>query len=186
MPKNYNPTKPHHVAKHHGFKTLKELSEYLGESVQTLNNWFKNERRRFDLIVMGAAYERVKTEDEKWYINKNAEKIYYGEDFSIFGTGIKLEGKFIINAYYENYRNEGEYFELKIENGKCYIRPVLNSFKEVDKFLAFKLLNEIRITKENYMDDEIRFNCYASYDEFWNRYYNFNSGDSENFRCTSA
>lgn len=36
-----------------------ELSEISGESVQTLNNWHKNEPRRFELILKGALFEKT-------------------------------------------------------------------------------------------------------------------------------
>ena len=41
---------------------LSEFSEYTGESTQTLNNWFNNYPRRFNLLVKGVAFE--KTQDE--------------------------------------------------------------------------------------------------------------------------
>ncbi len=51
--------KPSRAAKTAGFDSLNELSEITGESVQTLNNWYKNNTRRFALIVKGAQVERL-------------------------------------------------------------------------------------------------------------------------------
>ena len=39
--------KPHQICKKAGLKSLAELAEKSGESVQTLNNWSKNKPRRF-------------------------------------------------------------------------------------------------------------------------------------------
>ena len=50
--------KPSEKAKSAGLKSLAELAEISGESVQTLNNWFKNEPRRFELILKGAIAEK--------------------------------------------------------------------------------------------------------------------------------
>ncbi len=50
--------KPSEKAKSAGLKSLAELAEISGESVQTLNNWFKNEPRRFELILKGAVSEK--------------------------------------------------------------------------------------------------------------------------------
>ena len=50
--------KPSEKAKSAGLKSLAELAEISGESVQTLNNWFKNEPRRFELILKGALVEK--------------------------------------------------------------------------------------------------------------------------------
>ena len=50
--------KPSEKSKSAGLKSLAELSEISGESVQTLNNWFKNEPRRFGLILKGAVAEK--------------------------------------------------------------------------------------------------------------------------------
>ncbi len=51
--------KPSIAAKLAGFDSLNELAEVTGESVQTLNNWYKNNSRRFSLIVKGAQTERL-------------------------------------------------------------------------------------------------------------------------------
>lgn len=51
--------KPSEAAKRAGLKSLAELSNISGESVQTLNNWFKNEPRRFELILKGAVLEKI-------------------------------------------------------------------------------------------------------------------------------
>lgn len=51
--------KPSESAKLAGLKSLAEMAEISGESVQTLNNWFKNEPRRFDLVLKGAVFEKT-------------------------------------------------------------------------------------------------------------------------------
>lgn len=51
--------KPSRAAKIAGFESLNELAEITGESVQTLNNWYKNNPRRFALVVKGAQTERL-------------------------------------------------------------------------------------------------------------------------------
>lgn len=51
--------KPSEAAKLAGLKSLAELAEISGESVQTLNNWFKNESRRFELVLKGAVLEKT-------------------------------------------------------------------------------------------------------------------------------
>lgn len=51
--------KPSEVCKAAGLKSLAELSEISSESVQTLNNWYKNEPRRFELVLKGALFERA-------------------------------------------------------------------------------------------------------------------------------
>jgi len=50
--------KPSEVCKSAGLKSLAELSEFSGESVQTLNNWFKSEPRRFELVLKGVLFEQ--------------------------------------------------------------------------------------------------------------------------------
>ena len=51
--------KPSEIVKLSGLKSLSELAEISGESVQTLNNWFKNQPRRFELVLKGAVFERT-------------------------------------------------------------------------------------------------------------------------------
>ena len=51
--------KPSESAKLAGLKSLAEMAEISGESVQTLNNWFKNEPRRFELVLKGAVFEKT-------------------------------------------------------------------------------------------------------------------------------
>lgn len=50
--------KPSEKAKAAGLKSLAELAEISGESVQTLNNWHKNKPRLFELVLKGAIAER--------------------------------------------------------------------------------------------------------------------------------
>ena len=52
-------TKPSEQCKAAGLKSLAELSEISGESTQTLNNWFKNEPRRFELILKAVLFEQT-------------------------------------------------------------------------------------------------------------------------------
>ena len=47
------------AAKQAGLKSLKSLCEISGESPQTLNNWFNNEPRRFELVLKGAIFEQT-------------------------------------------------------------------------------------------------------------------------------
>ena len=51
--------KPSHAARIAGFDSLNELAEITTESVQTLNNWYKNNPRRFSLVVKGAQVEKL-------------------------------------------------------------------------------------------------------------------------------
>ena len=51
--------KPSEVCKSVGLKSLAELSAFSGESVQTLNNWYKNYPRRFELILKGVMFEKA-------------------------------------------------------------------------------------------------------------------------------
>ncbi|NOY72178.1 MAG: hypothetical protein GXP14_07340 [Gammaproteobacteria bacterium] len=46
--------KPSEKCKASGLKSLSELSEISGTSVQTLNNWHKNKPILFDLVLRGA------------------------------------------------------------------------------------------------------------------------------------
>ena len=50
--------KPSEKAKAAGLKSLAELAEISGESVQTLNNWHKNKPRLFELVLKGAVAEQ--------------------------------------------------------------------------------------------------------------------------------
>jgi hypothetical protein len=51
--------KAYEKARNAGFKSLKELSEITEESTQNLNNWHKKKPRRFQLLMKGAAAERL-------------------------------------------------------------------------------------------------------------------------------
>jgi len=51
--------KPSELCKQAGLKSLLELSEITGESVQTLNNWHKNKPRLFNLVLRGAVMEKL-------------------------------------------------------------------------------------------------------------------------------
>ena len=54
---------PSERCKKAGLKSLAELSDITGESVQTLNNWHKADnpvyRRRFELLLKGALFEKT-------------------------------------------------------------------------------------------------------------------------------
>lgn len=60
------------VAKHYGFKSLVEVSEISGIPLQTLNSWFKNKRKQFEVAIlgtlqlklMGARYDGAKKIEE--------------------------------------------------------------------------------------------------------------------------
>ena len=51
--------KPSEKAKLAGLKSLAELAEISGESVQTLNNWFNNYPLRFELILKGSVIKKL-------------------------------------------------------------------------------------------------------------------------------
>ena len=51
--------KPSEKCKAAGLKSLDELSEISGDSVQTLNNWSKTKTRRFELILKGVMFEKT-------------------------------------------------------------------------------------------------------------------------------
>ena len=51
--------KPSELVKITGLKNLNELAEISGESVQTLNNWHKNNPLRFELILKGAVIKKL-------------------------------------------------------------------------------------------------------------------------------
>ena len=51
--------KPSEKCKLAGLKSLAELSQISGESVQTLNNWHKKKPRVFELVLRGAAMEKL-------------------------------------------------------------------------------------------------------------------------------
>lgn len=53
--------KPSEKCKQAGLKSLNELAEISGESVQTLNNWFKYKPAVFDLVLRGAVMKRQST-----------------------------------------------------------------------------------------------------------------------------
>ena len=50
--------KPSEKCKLAGLKSLAELAEITGESVQTLNNWHKNKPRFFDIVLAGTIEEK--------------------------------------------------------------------------------------------------------------------------------
>lgn len=62
--------KPSEMAKKAGLKSLNELAEITGESVQTLNNWFKDNPRRFELILKGVALERLNSVFNNGQVNE--------------------------------------------------------------------------------------------------------------------
>ena len=47
--------KPSQQAKHHGFKSLKEMAVLLGMSTQTLNNTSASNPIKFEALCIGAA-----------------------------------------------------------------------------------------------------------------------------------
>lgn len=50
--------KPSEKCKKFGLKSLNELSEISGESVQTLNNWYKNKPFLFDAVLNHALLKK--------------------------------------------------------------------------------------------------------------------------------
>ena len=56
--------KPSEKCKEAGLKSLAELSEISGESVQTLNNWSKNKPIVFELVLKGAAAKKLCSETD--------------------------------------------------------------------------------------------------------------------------
>ncbi len=50
--------KPSVLCKNAGLKSLCELSDITGQSVQTLNNWHKYKPKLFDLLLVGAVTEK--------------------------------------------------------------------------------------------------------------------------------
>lgn len=40
------------VAKNAGLNSLKQVSEMMGESTQTLNNWYNNKPKLFDAVIL--------------------------------------------------------------------------------------------------------------------------------------
>lgn len=51
--------KPSEKCKAAGLKSLAELSEISGESVQTLINWYHNKPILFDLLLRGAVTKKI-------------------------------------------------------------------------------------------------------------------------------
>tara|TARA_R100001480_G_scaffold1874_2_gene5959 strand:+ start:792 stop:989 length:198 start_codon:yes stop_codon:yes gene_type:complete len=49
--------KPHQICKRAGLKSLVELSEKSGVSIQTLNNWAKNKPKLFKCLIYGAIFK---------------------------------------------------------------------------------------------------------------------------------
>jgi hypothetical protein len=57
--------KPSEKCKAEGLKSLAELSEIIGESVQTLNNWYKHKPKVFDAVLMWAVQHQQLGEEMK-------------------------------------------------------------------------------------------------------------------------
>lgn len=55
--------KPSEKCKAEGLKSLVELSEIIGESVQTLNNWYKYKPKVFDAVLMWAVQHQQLREE---------------------------------------------------------------------------------------------------------------------------
>jgi len=53
------PISPSDVAKHYGFRTLKEVSELTEVKSHTLINWFRDRRALFDIVMVGAAQVKL-------------------------------------------------------------------------------------------------------------------------------
>lgn len=52
--------KPHEICKNAGLKSLTELSEISGVSIQTLNNWAKNKPKLFMCLIYGAIKDKIR------------------------------------------------------------------------------------------------------------------------------
>ena len=50
--------KPSPFVRQFGIKGLSEMGRLTGESEQTLNNWYKNNNKRFMLILKGLLYDQ--------------------------------------------------------------------------------------------------------------------------------
>ena len=50
-----NPKAASQAAKAAGFINLKQIQEISGESQQTLDNWFKKQPLRFEIVLLGCA-----------------------------------------------------------------------------------------------------------------------------------
>ncbi len=57
--------KPSEKCKAEGLKSLVELSELIGESVQTLNNWYKHKPKVFDAVLLWAVHQNRFGEEMK-------------------------------------------------------------------------------------------------------------------------
>lgn len=57
--------KPSEKCKAEGLKSLAELSDIIGESVQTLNNWYKHKPKVFDAVLMWAVYQNKLRQEMK-------------------------------------------------------------------------------------------------------------------------
>lgn len=57
--------KPSEKCKAEGLKSLAELSEIIGESVQTLNNWYKHKPNVFNAVLMWAVHHQQLGEEMK-------------------------------------------------------------------------------------------------------------------------
>lgn len=50
-------------AKQVGFKSLGELADLSSVSRQTLNNWYKTKRERFEIVLKGAMIKKMELKD---------------------------------------------------------------------------------------------------------------------------
>lgn len=66
--------KPSELCKAAGLKSLAELSEITGESVQTLNNWHKNKPCLFGVVVTGAAAKKLETSNQNEQDEQGSEQ----------------------------------------------------------------------------------------------------------------
>lgn len=61
---------PSKACKQAGMRSLTQLSEMSGTSIQTLSNWYKNKRALFDLVMLGASHRATEGLGKRHRINK--------------------------------------------------------------------------------------------------------------------
>lgn len=76
--------KPSEKCKAAGLKSLAELSEITGESVQTLNNWNKNKPHFFEIVLAGAIV--VKKQNKGGSVKIAARDVFSGDVVELTAT----------------------------------------------------------------------------------------------------
>lgn len=99
--------KPSERCKQAGLKSLAELSEITGESVQTLNNWTKNKPNIFDAVLLWAVQKRRNAMMSITLKNREGDELLkeeinttIEEDFERFEEkAVKLKAAILWNRY---------------------------------------------------------------------------------------